>query len=613
MMELTKFRAFILTAVAATIGLWASPALSDPFQLDGNAIEADAPPPDDWETLYNGGGSALKFTGIVPDEPDASGTDHSVFTGGRKDIQDLDKWGWKDGSSPDKDEITNAYAAAYKDAVTTNGDLIIYFGADRISNKGDAFLGFWFFKNPVTAEGDGSFNGLHTPGDVLVLTNFPQGTNASPEISVVLWDPTCGKAANNNPSVGQCAAENLRLKQKTNATCGPAGVGTEACAITNDENGPNDPTPSPWPFQSKNSNNADEFPYESLFEGGINISQLIGGSGCFSSFMAESRSSSSFTATLKDFVLRDFNLCSFEVAKECSVVDLNPDNTFKVDYEITVTNTGVGAFTADQTLTIVDNPNDQGDVTDVFSIVGTLGTLAGDASDLDAEEDLVLTGSYDSDVNGGSNTITDATIELDGGELLHATNAPVVVDCDSLELSPLLSINKDCDLLLEAKDDLVALKKTYSVKVCNDGDIPLDVKLSDNKDPAIPSSSPYEFSLDYAQRCDINDANACGADATCTQYTEISTGVFLFACQDDTSGEWVEAVPGGDGICYTYEGEYNPSEVPMDDVLSLTNTANAKATSPIVPGGDLGDLTTIGESDTAKCQLCPCTGENCEE
>src|SRR5215831_9353863 len=43
------------------------------FQLDRNALAAvDRPPPnnfggDDWDTLFNGGGSAAQFTGIVAD------------------------------------------------------------------------------------------------------------------------------------------------------------------------------------------------------------------------------------------------------------------------------------------------------------------------------------------------------------------------------------------------------------------------------------------------------------------------------------------------------------------------------------------------------------------
>ena len=86
----------------------------------------------------------------------------SIFTGGgSKDAIDLSSWNWKDdaGGLPDKDNITNAYARAY----TVNGDLILYYGADRFANDGDAQLGFWFFQNNVTVNANGSFDGIHVP------------------------------------------------------------------------------------------------------------------------------------------------------------------------------------------------------------------------------------------------------------------------------------------------------------------------------------------------------------------------------------------------------------------------------------------------------------------
>ncbi|QIA63045.1 DUF11 domain-containing protein [Vibrio astriarenae] len=596
----------LITSIAIAVSVMTfGNAMAEPFELDGNPI-VDDNTLDDWASLYdsgnNTGGNSLKFTGIVPDGP-INGADSSIFTGGRKDIQDVSQWGHKSGSSPDKDEIINAYAAAYR-GQDTNGDLIIYFGADRTTNVGDAFLGFWFFKNPIDDLQGGSFDGMHTEGDVLVLANFPQANNATPEVLVVLWDPSCSKADSNNPAEGDCAAKNLRLIKKNQATCNGGGVGNAACAVTNAEDGPNDPTAAPWQFEFKGAA-LNEFPYETFYEGGINITQLIGGEGCFSSFMAETRSSSSFTASLKDYVLEDFNLCSFAVAKRCKVVDLNSDNTFKVDYEIDIINTGVGEFTADKILVIEDEPSNG----TPFTINNTLGNL-NDGTPLSADETITISGrSFTSTINGGTNTITSATIQLAGGDVLSATNVPLTVACDSLPLSPLLTINKSCELSLEATSGLIAVKKNYGGTVCNTGDIPLDVTLTDSDDVTLNES----FSLDYAKRCDPLQTNACGTGETCTQYTQIAEGpdMFLYACQDDGTGEFVETIPGGDGLCYDYSGEYNPDTLPTGESYSLSNTANAKATSPVVPGGDLGDLTSLGESATTMCQLCP-ECEDCE-
>jgi hypothetical protein len=66
-------------------------------------------------------------------------------------------------------------------------------------------------------------------------------------------------------------------------------------------------TESPWEFLDKSGNT--DFANGELFEGGLNLTDLNLGDRCFSSFAAESRSSTSTTATLKDFVLGDLESC----------------------------------------------------------------------------------------------------------------------------------------------------------------------------------------------------------------------------------------------------------------------------------------------------------------
>jgi hypothetical protein len=165
----------VLVAMLVMVTLKALPTPSQ-FELEGNAtVEATA----DWaNTVVNGNtGGALATSFIV----DGSGN-KTIFTGGgSKDINDISSWQWKDqlGGLPDKDNITNAYAAAYANDVT--GDLTIYFGADRFATAGDAELGFWFFHQRVQAVGgifvgaDGVTPATHTLGDVFVLVNFSNG------------------------------------------------------------------------------------------------------------------------------------------------------------------------------------------------------------------------------------------------------------------------------------------------------------------------------------------------------------------------------------------------------------------------------------------------------
>lgn len=503
------------------------------FELDGNAVAPNSTgelPGDDWQTLFNGGGSANVFTGVNADP-----APQTIFTGGRKDIQDIDQWAWKNGAVPDKSDITNAYAAAYDDG----GDLIVYFGADRVANAGDTFLGFWFFKSEVTLAPDGSFDGLHQPGDTLVLVNFPQAANAVPLIQVVEWDPTCNKADSNNPQVGQCAAANLRLVEGVSgagAICSDMIDPQLACAITNDEftnnASPGPDSTAPWPYTSKDGV-VGQFPFETFFEGGINLTQLIGGDACFSSFMAETRSSSSFTASLKDFVLDSFPVCSISVTKECNNPRLNSAQDMII-YDITgtVTNDGFGTVF---NLTVEDSPAfDQGTL--------NLGDLTGGAStDYSATITVPLAQNGTMDVvSATANTSSDGS----GTELSASAEAT----CPVLPISPELSLSKACASSVMVMDAKVVAQVTASGEVCNTGDSRVDnVMVVDDKagillqgvslvapdDPDDPGSTPgacetYEGTYTPSESNDINGDPTTDPGAVVFKDTATASGTDIF-------------------------------------------------------------------------------------
>ncbi|WOH39062.1 DUF11 domain-containing protein [Thalassotalea fonticola] len=512
------------------------------FELEGNALQDGVAPPVDWETLWNNGGndggSPLRFTNILHDEPDAMGSDDSIFTGGRKDIQDLNQWGHKSGSSPDKDEIMNAYAAAYKHGE----DLIIYFGADRISNKGDAFMGFWFFKQKVEAAPDGSFTGAHTNGDILVLTNFPQASNAKPEIRVDVWDDTCNKAASNDPEEDECDAKNLRLVKKTSALCGQEDS-DDACAVTNAEDGPYDNTDSPWPFQSKNSDDADVFPYESFFEGGINVSKLFPNSEtCFSSFMAETRSSSEFTATLKDFVIGGFELCSVDITKTCDQAKVNAaEDGYDYDFNGVVENDGAGTI---YNVLVTDNVNGQ-----TFN----LGTLAAGAT-------ASYSGTLSSSMNGLDNTVTVTASATQSGSSTITDNGGD--RCEKIDLNPEIEVTKDCTTSFVATDDGVIAKVNYSGMVCNTTLKALTlVKVSVVDDSGTPSDPADDVT--------------------------VLSGVTLDP-------------PGSGTECKSYSGSYIPKDFTIKADQTFGDTVSAVGELKI-------DGKQAFDTGSASCPICPST------
>ncbi len=93
----------------------------------------------DWSTVSSG--SRFIFTGVLTDP-----APQSIYTtGGSKDTNDISKWRHRDGSVPDKDDLTHAHAFGKQ----YGDDLYVYFGTDRFSNDGDAAIGFWFFQDDV--------------------------------------------------------------------------------------------------------------------------------------------------------------------------------------------------------------------------------------------------------------------------------------------------------------------------------------------------------------------------------------------------------------------------------------------------------------------------------
>lgn len=278
------------------------------FELDKNAVD-DASPLDDWETLNNGAGSAIATTldanGNPVEIPDLGG--QTIFTtGGSKDDLDISNWRHTAGSVPPKDEITNAYAAAYQ----AGTDTYVVFGADRFAQNGDSVIGFWFFQNAITpittGPNAGTFSGVHKNGDILILSDFTQG-GGEVTIRVFKWNAPGGSIDGTLDLLGTgfgCAASPL------------------FCAEVNDA-----ATPSPWAY-TPSKGPANIFPKGAFFEGGVNLTQLGISNVCFASFLAETRSSQSTDATLKDFVTGTFTLVpDVSAGPDGSINCANPTTT----------------------------------------------------------------------------------------------------------------------------------------------------------------------------------------------------------------------------------------------------------------------------------------------
>ena len=266
--------------VAVPLAASANPDI-DGFELDGNAAGGGR---SDWDAL----GSPLEFTGFIADPTDSADQGHTG--GGSKDTLDISQWKWTDGTvTPAKDNIANAYAAGYVE----DGNFILYFGQDRVLDQmGSADVGFWFLQNPVGLNGDGTFSGTHAEGDVLVQSDFTNGGDVS-EADVYKWQ---GGGL---------------VKVSDNAECSDGKLGTDnACAEANTGT-----ISTSW---------AGDITAPYFFEGGLNLTALFPGQSlpCFSTFITNTRSSHSESATLKDFSLGSIDTCgSIKITKQATPSD----------------------------------------------------------------------------------------------------------------------------------------------------------------------------------------------------------------------------------------------------------------------------------------------------
>jgi hypothetical protein len=272
--------------------------------VDANATNDPAVDGDDWDQVFAGTDNAVQSTFVT--DPSDTDTDTHFTGGSTKDHNDLTQWNHTlKKPSPPKDDITDAYAAAYVDP--DDDHLIVYFGMDRFANNGTSQIGFWFFQDEVSLNADGTFSGIHTEGDVLVLSDFTQG-GAISTIRVLQWVDIPG-ACSPTPDPNCEDANLLRIGQGVD--CSVTSVGDDVCASAN-----RGVVDAPWPYSAKfppPPPNEGDFPAGSFYEGGIDVTELIPDVSCFTSFLAESRSSASVDAVLKDFALGDFPTCEAEM------------------------------------------------------------------------------------------------------------------------------------------------------------------------------------------------------------------------------------------------------------------------------------------------------------
>jgi len=533
-----------------------SPALAlhddpgTPFELDGDATNApgtflgnDGDKKDDWQNVFQlpadgSVGTPQEGSGesFIRDMPPNGGTELQYDAG--KDSLDISAWTSKAVGSvtPDKDNIVNAFAKQYMVDLDGNGPQtshrVIYFGADRFANNGDAALGFWFFQKRVTPSGT-HFTPNHTQrndatgqrGDVLVQVDFVSGGTSS-EIQVFEWlgnaAPPPGTPANKLfgggtlLEIGKGSANGAVVCMPDDATTPLINEADAACATTNEG------TPLyHWMYAAKfpvkvGKTIQQKYPTESFFEGGVDITQLLG-DVCFNSFLANTRTSHSETADLKDITLDDFNTCGSIAGQKFCYADEDfgtpsyndANQTFTTTHQVVVENDGQGgdvfdlqirddSVGGDNTCAIAAVTKGGVDITGSYPIALPVANPATPAEEewvnipggdtlaqaINHSPQLIVTVMCVTKQNPFANTATVRAAQNDGGPRTLTfsdgesgpEDAAGQAEC-SKALSPALTLTKSCPspVVWEVINNVYTPKVCVTISIKNTGDVSLNM------------------------------------------------------------------------------------------------------------------------------------------
>lgn len=546
------------------------------FELDGNILNdgstdwADlflpgtvATPPTVKSTLPAGIQTASFFRDFIP----GSTADHSTFTTGSKDIQNISGGGqasgeWQCASSNNlssKGDIVNAYAA-----IEIEGSSVwLVFGSERSSNKGTAKTSFWFLQDPTvscSAEGGTTtFMGNHVDGDLLIVADFDNGGNVT-TIQAFRWvggsngylDPTPVGSGND---------------------CQNGGATANFCATVNRTATLAYPTDVPWYIETKAGTALEP---RTFFEGRLNLSaySLL---KCFNRYMANTRQSTSITSTMFDYVIGDFQACGVGLTKTCTTAAIGSDGqTVSYEWNLTVENTG---FAPIYNVGLKDVPNlgtctiDDADYTSNFVQVATSLSAGGTVTKTVKCSKTGLGQNNTAYVRAKSDP---ALAIFDINDNLTAAHDGQGSNC-SLQVTSKLGLTKACDkieLVADATDGL-------RIKVFS------DVTLTNTGTEALYSVSVGD------KDADDNPVSLVQTNASGVPCTEAGAN-----CPETFGGDIAP------GQSFYFSAEYLPESVDGD----VTDPCNAYFSNTVSASGTgyISETEVPAIPETKSCKLCDC-------
>jgi len=254
--------------------------------------------------------AACDATGLTSLSTNFCTGDDTTFATGSKDTLDISGWQCNhDNNVNSKIDIMNAYAAAYTnptvDSVDGTHHKLLYFGMEKNKDNGTNDVGFWFLQGNASCSapsGHKTWDGLHTLGDVLVVSEFTNGGGVS-NITAYRW------VGGTNPLTQIGTAGDCKGSLGSDALCATTNSGTKAFNTAID---------TPWltADATLGVGKTGKVVPPDFFEGGIDLTQAFKNSGggtvpsCFNTFIGDTRSSKETGSTLFDYARGQLGQCT---------------------------------------------------------------------------------------------------------------------------------------------------------------------------------------------------------------------------------------------------------------------------------------------------------------
>jgi hypothetical protein len=412
--------------------------------------------------------------------------DPTVFTsvGGEVNGDLLNSETFSTGSVPNKDEISNVYAISHQDppnpATPTNDDVNeIYAGFERVVNNGDSHVDLEFLQESVNLVAGskpadfpcaGKFSGHRSQGDLLLSVDFTQGGSVG---SPILHKWVCGDFP---PAAGSKVCDPVKNPGKKIAPhYDTVTDAVTTAAVRQRFNGSAPVGCGGWGCRNADGTQTNTVNTVEFYEVGIDLA-AIGFQGCISTFLPHTRSSQSFTATLKDFEIIPFNTCrpSTKLSKTPSATEIVSGDS--VTYTYVEENDGNVSL------------NDPSVTDDKCSPVTYSSGDGNNNGDLDPGEKWTFTCTKTNITAGvtntaiGHGTFTVAGVTKDVTWCSDPQNPPPATTCDQDERAQAtVTVKTPSTTLTKAASPTVVTTVVYTYSETNDGQVPLNSPFIEDK------------------------------------------------------------------------------------------------------------------------------------